>query len=71
MGGIINFLKEKSWNVAQFRKHGFSINLIELKGFPDGSVVKNPPANAGEAGLVPGLGSPLGESTATHLGILA
>ena len=28
-------------------------NLI---GFPDGSVVKNPPANAGDVGLISGLG---------------
>ena len=27
-----------------------------LKGFPGGSVVKNPPANAGDAGLIPGSG---------------
>ena len=25
-------------------------------GFPHGSVVKNPPANAGDTGLIPGLG---------------
>ena len=25
-------------------------------GFPDGSVVKNLPANAGDMGLIPGLG---------------
>ena len=25
-------------------------------GFSGGSVVKNPPANAGDAGLIPGLG---------------
>ena len=25
-------------------------------GFPDDSVVKNPPGNAGDAGLIPGLG---------------
>ena len=25
-------------------------------GFPDGSVVKNPPANAGDVGLIPRLG---------------
>ena len=31
--------------------------------FPDGSVVKNPPANAGDAGLIPGLErSPGGEN---------
>ena len=26
-----------------------------LKGFPGGSVVKNPPANAGDPDLIPGL----------------
>ena len=30
-------------------------------GFPDGSAVKNLPANAGEKGLIPGLGRPPGE----------
>ena len=32
---------------------GFSSGEL---GFPGGTVVKNPPANAGEAGLLPGLG---------------
>ena len=27
-----------------------------VQGFPGGSVVENPPANAGNAGLIPGLG---------------
>ena len=27
-----------------------------LRGFPSGSVVKNQPANAGDVGLIPGLG---------------
>ena len=40
-------------------------------GFPSDSVVKHPPANAGDAGSVPGPGrSPEGE-TATHASILA
>ena len=30
------------------------------RGFPDGSVVKNPPANAGDAGLIPGSGTSSG-----------
>ena len=29
--------------------------------FPGGSAVKNPPANAGDVGLIPGLGKPPGE----------
>ena len=43
-------------------------------GFPDGSVVKNPPANAGDkgdAGLIPELGRPPQEEMATHSSILA
>ena len=32
-----------------------------MLGFPGGSVIKNPPANAGDSGSVPGLGgSPRG-----------
>ena len=30
-------------------------------GFLGGSVVKNPPANAGDVGLIPGLGRSLGK----------
>ena len=32
-----------------------------VKGFPGGSVVKNPPVNAGDMGLVPGSGRSSGE----------
>ena len=32
----------------------------KLRSFPDGSVVKNPPANAGDAGSIPGLARSLG-----------
>ena len=31
--------------------------LWNLWGFPDGSVVKNPPTNAGDMGSIPGSGS--------------
>ena len=30
--------------------------LIKGGDFPDGAVVKNPPANAGDTGLIPGPG---------------
>ena len=40
-------------------------------GFPDGSVVKNPRASAGDTGLIPRLGDPLEEDMATHSSILA
>ena len=38
---------------------------------PGGSVVKNPPTNAGDMGLIPGLGRSPGEGMRTHSGILA
>ena len=34
-----------------------------MKGFPDGSVVKNSPTNTGEVGSVPGLGRSPGEDS--------
>ena len=34
---------------------------ITVTGFPGGSVVKNPPVNAGDAGSFPGSGRPPGE----------
>ena len=43
-------------------------------GFPDDSVVKNPPANAGDTrdvGLIPGSGRSPGGGMAMHAGILA
>ena len=36
-------------------------------GFPGGSVVKNPPANAGDAGLSLGWEDPLGEGNGNPL----
>ena len=36
-------------------------------GFPGGSVVKNPSANAGDAGLTPGLGRCPGEGNGDPL----
>ena len=35
--------------------------LLKEWGFPGGSAAKNPPANAGDAGLIPGLGRSPGE----------
>ena len=34
----------------------FKSNVLVFKGFPGSSVVKNPPANAGDTGSTPGLG---------------
>ena len=33
-----------------------SFDEKEMRGFPGGPVVKNPPANAGDTGSIPGLG---------------
>ena len=44
----------------------------EPLGLPSGSVVKNPPASAGDFGLIPGLGRSPGEGNkTTHSSILA
>ena len=40
------------------------------KGFLGGSEVKNPPVNAGDAGLIPGSGRSLQKEMATHSSIL-
>ena len=49
-----------------------SINVICYYKFPDGSVVKNPPANAGDTALILGVGrSPLEREMVTHSSVLA
>jgi len=40
-------------------------------GSSGGSLVKNPPGNAGDAGLIPGLGRSPGGGNATHSTFLA
>ena len=47
------------------KKKGFWASFA--LGFPGGSVVKNPPANAGDMGLIPGLGRSLGEENGNSL----
>ena len=38
-----------------------------ILGFPGGSLIKNPSANAGEVGLIPGSGRFLGEGNGNPL----
>ena len=45
----------------------FYLPLCFLKGFPVGSGVKNPPANAGDAGSIPGSGRSPGEGNGHSL----
>ena len=43
--------------VGQIKYNNCIYNIeMKLKGFPGASVVKNPPANAGDTGSSPGLG---------------
>ena len=42
-------------------------NIKDSWGFPGGSVVKNPPANAGDAGSIPGWGRSPGEGNGNPL----
>ena len=48
-----------------------NVTKLKLLGFPRGSIVKNPPGNAGDAGSIPGSGRTPGKEMAIHSGILA
>ena len=47
-----------------------TFSLASLRGFPGGSVLKNPPANAVYMGLTLGWEDPLKKKMATHSTIL-
>ena len=53
-------MREKHTNV-------FNIVLMWPGGFPHGSDVKNPPANAGDTGSISGLGRSSGEGNGNSL----
>ena len=58
------------WIVAIFVTVGLILNAFKrylTKGFPGGSVVKNLPANAADAGSIPGLGRSPGEGNGNPL----
>ena len=56
------------YGVVSFYRGG----LFHRVGFPGSSVVKNPPAHAGDAGLIPGFGRSPGEGNGiTYSSILA
>ena len=48
-------------------KEGNSVSRVPENYFPGGTVVKNPPANAGDVSLVPGSGKPPGIGTGNPL----
>ena len=45
----------------------YMCTTINKIGFPDGSVIKNPPANAGDRSSIPGLGRSIGEGNDNSL----
>ena len=47
------------------------LDIFEESGLPKCSVVKNPSANVGDMGLIPGLGRSPAEGMAIHFSILA
>ena len=49
----------------------FFFNFYFILEYTGGSVVKNPLANAGDVGSIPGLGNPLEKAMATYSNILA
>ena len=63
-------------DIQALAQHSPMLNRADLSDpwLPSGSAVKNPPANAGDAGdldLIPGSEDPLEEDMATHSSILA
>ena len=46
------------------------LSNVVILDFPGDSMVKNPPPNAGDAGLIPGSENPLGKEEAAHSSIL-
>ena len=52
-------------------KYSQTLRNFYGQGFLGDSEVKNPPANAGDSGLIPGLGRSPEEKMATHSGIFA
>ena len=40
---------------------------MPFRGFPDSSLIKNPPTNAGDTGLIPGSGRSPGEGNGNPL----
>ena len=64
-------LLRKCWGWAQVMIIFFTTCQTFCKEFLGGSVVKNLPANAGDAGLIPTSGRSLEKAIATHSNILA
>ena len=53
--------------INRWWKSRYNVVGLQVLGFPHGSVVKNPLANAGDAGLIPGLGRTPGQGNGNAL----
>ena len=58
MGTFIQvaFIEVKHWKSPKYRTIREWIEMLLHRDFPGGAVVKNPPANAGDTGPIPGPG---------------
>ena len=59
-------LFSRSPNVTNGSVLSFWLSLSWMTGFPGGSMVRNPPANIGDASSIPGMGRSLEKEMATH-----
>ena len=58
----------EAWNILKLEKQkGNLMVFFKVEGFPGGSVAKNPPANAGDSGLIPRSGRSPGEGNGNQL----
>ena len=48
--------KQETGKIIQVNQDFFFFFSLNFLNFPGGAVDKNPPANAGDMGLIPGLG---------------
>ena len=68
----MGFSRQEYWSGVPwpFPRYAYS-KIIDIGssilGFPGGSVVKNPPVNAGDLGLIPGQEDLLGEGNGNPL----
>ena len=53
--------------INRWWKSRYNVVGFQVLGFPHGSAVKNPLANAGDAGLIPGLGRSPGQGNGNAL----
>ena len=67
----MEFSRQEYWSGLPFPELPDPGNYASCGAFQAVLVVKNPPANAGDMGFIPGQEDPLEEGMATHCCILA